>query len=316
MKEEKAKSSISVLVNIVSTVVLVFSIIICVLIIISLKSSSGVAQIFGYTVFSVQSDSMEPLFFEDDLIVVRCTKPTDRFEVGDVVSYHTYDKAGTRFVNTHRVVKVLKGETRDRYLTQGDNAPQMDEKKLSSNNILGVYTGKRVSGLGKVIDFINSPTGVLLCVVIPSAIIIIAQIFSSSSAAAKRKREMLLEAQEQAQRDRIQLVNEVIAAQRGVPIQPAYAQPIAGSTSGVTFDDAEKQRVIQEFLTQKAEEEAKKQAIIEEYLQKQKEAEQAAKEEAEAAKIKAIIAEFLAQQKAGETTQGTKPTSDSEENKG
>ena len=316
MKEEKAKSSISVLVNIVSTVVLVFSIIICVLIIISLKSSSGVAQIFGYTVFSVQSDSMEPLFFEDDLIVVRCTKPIDRFEVGDVVSYHTYDKAGTRFVNTHRVVKVLKGETRDRYLTQGDNAPQMDEKKLSSNNILGVYTGKRVSGLGKVIDFINSPTGVLLCVVIPSAIIIIAQIFSSSSAAAKRKREMLLEAQEQAQRDRIQLVNEVIAAQRGVPIQPAYAQPIAGSTSGVTFDDAEKQRVIQEFLTQKAEEEAKKQAIIEEYLQKQKEAEQAAKEEAEAAKIKAIIAEFLAQQKAGETTQDTKPTSDSEENKG
>lgn len=316
MKEEKAKSSISILVNIVSTVVLVFSVIICILIIMSLKSSSGVAQVFGYTVFSVQSDSMEPVFYEGDLIVVRCTKPADRFEKGDVVSYFTYDKVGTRFVNTHRIVKVLKGETRDRYLTQGDNAPQMDDKKLSSSNILGVYTGKRVSGLGKVIDFINSPTGVLLCVVIPSAIIIVAQIISSSSNAAKRKRQMLLEAQEQAQRDRIQLVNDVLAAQRGVPMQPVYAQPTAADFTGMEFDDAEKQRVIQEFLSKKAEEEAKKQAIIEEYLQKQKEAEQAAKEEAEAAKIKAIISEFLAQQKAGETAQSAEQSSDSQDNPG
>ena len=316
MKEEKAKSSLSVVVNIISTVVLLFSVIICVLIIISLKSSSGVAQIFGYTVFSVQSDSMEPVFYEGDLIVVRCTKATDRFEVGDVISYFTYDKAGTRFVNTHRVVEVLKGETRDRYLTKGDNAPQADEKKLSSSNILGEYTGKRVSGLGKVIDFVNSPTGVLLCVVIPSAIIIIAQVVSYSSNASRRKKEMFAQAQEQARQERIQLVNDVLAAQRGVPIANGYAPAPSVDLSGVQFDEPEKQRVIEEFLSKKAQEEAKKQAIIEEYLQKQKEAEQAAKEEADAAKIKAIIAEFLAQQKAGEAAQNSKEPSDSEENQG
>ena len=298
MKDQKENNLVSTVANIVSTIVLVFAILICVLVIISMKSSSGVAHLFGYSVLSVQSDSMDPVFEEGDLIVIRCTKPTDRFEKGDIVSFFAYDNTGMRFVNTHRIVKVVHGETRDRYTTKGDNAVAEDSKRLYSSNIVGQYIGKRISGLGKIIDFINSPTGVLLCVVIPSAIIIIAQAVSYGTSAAKRKKQMLLDAEERARQERIQLVNDVVNAQRGVPVG-AYTAPPALDPN-VQIDEPEKQRVIEEYLAKQREEEAKKQAIIEEYLQKQKEAEQAAKEEAEAAKIKAIIAEFLAQQKAGE----------------
>ncbi len=310
MDKPKEKNLVSSIANILSTVVLVISIAICVLVIISMKSSTGVANLFGYSVLSVQSDSMEPVFQKNDLIVIHMTKPSDRFKEGDIVSFVSYDSAGTRCVNTHRIVHVDKGETRDRYTTKGDNAVANDRKKLYSNSIIGEYTGKKVAGLGKIVDFINSPTGILLCVVIPSAIIIIAQVVNYVTAASKRKRQMLLEAEERARQERIQLVNDVVAAQRGAGSGGTYVQQTPVLDPSVQFDEPEKQRVIQEFLQKQAQEEAKKQAIIEEYLQKQKEAERAAKEEADAAKIKAIIAEFLAQQHQAEES-ASKPDAES-----
>jgi signal peptidase len=316
MDKPKEKTLVSKVANIISSVVLVFSILICVLVITSMKSSTGVANIFGYSFLSVKSNSMTPVFKENDLIIVRVTKPDDRFGVGDIVSFIDYDAASRRFVNTHRIVKVASADGVNLYTTKGDNAPQEDAKKKYSASIIGQYTGKKISGIGKALDFVNSPTGVLLCVVVPSAIIIITQAFSYGTAAAKRKREMLLEAEERARVERIQLVNDVVAAQRGVVPGGTYIQtPMVDPN--VQFDEPEKQRVIEEFLQKQAQEEAKKQAIIEEYLQKQKEAEQAAKEEAEAAKIKAIIAEFLAQQqKSGEAEPKPESPSEPEDSEG
>ena len=309
----KEKTLTQTVANIVSTVVLVFSVVICVLVIISMKSSSGVANIFGYAVLSVRSDSMEPTFYENDLIIVKMTEPSQRFKKGDVISFQAYDSSGSRFVNTHRIADVIAGETRDRYITKGDNSDHKDSKKLYSTDIIGQYTGKRVSGLGKIVDIINSPTGVLLCVVIPSAIIIIAQALSYASAASRRKKLMLLEAEERARNERIQLVNDVVAAQRGAAGGTFVQMPKLDPSQ---IDDPEKQRVIEEFLQKQQEEEAKKQAIIEEYLAKQKEKEAQAKEEAEAAKIKAIIAEFLAQQKAGDAPANEPEPSDNGETQG
>ena len=311
-KQQEEKSLVSTIANIISSIVLVFAILICATVIISMKSSSGVANVFGYSVLSVQSDSMEPTFEEGDLIVIRMTKPSERFKKGDIVSFFAYDDSGTRFINSHRIVDVMHGETRDRYTTKGDNSAAEDNKKLYSGNIIGEYTGKKIGKLGRIVDFINSPTGILLCVVIPSAIIIIAQAVSYANSAQKRKKQMLLEAEERARQERIQLVSDVVAAQRGAAggtyIPPVQLDP------NVPIDDADKQRVIQEYLQQQAQEEARKQAIIEEYLQRQREAEQAAKEEAEAAKIKAIIAEFLAQQqKAGEGESESSEKKDSAE---
>lgn len=318
MNNQKPKTLVSTIANVVSTIVLIFSIVVCTLVIASMKSSSGVANIFGYSVLSVQSDSMEPVFNEGDLIVIRCTKTTQRFKKGDIVSFIAYDASGTRFVNTHRIVNVVKGETRDRYTTKGDNAPNEDIKKLYSSNIVGIYADKKVSGLGKVVDFFNSPFGVLLSVVIPSAIIIIAQAVSYVHGQQARKKEMMLEAEERARQDRIDLVNEVVNAQRNAGIGAAgyvaATAPVTPLPDTVDVDDPEKQRIIEEFLAKQRLEEAKKQAIIEEYLQKQKEQEQAEKAEVEAAKIKAIIAEFLAQQKAAETDETPEVSSD--ENQG
>lgn len=277
--------------NIFATIVLIFAILICVLVIASMKSSTGMAQLFGYSVLSVQSGSMEPVLYEGDLIVIKCTDKDMTFEEGDIITFTAYNDYGQKFLNTHRIIEKNVSNIRNSYITKGDNADSVDSRKVYQNFVLGKYTGHKVPGLGTVLDFVSSGIGVLLCVVLPSAIIIAWQIFAFAKESSKRKREFLEAVAQQAQANSGRYVEEYLASQN-LSLMPgaAHASP--------ELAEYEKQQIINEYLRAQKEEEAKKQAIIEEYLRKQKEAEEEAKAEAEAAKIKAIISEFLAQQQA------------------
>jgi len=281
--------------NIFATIVLIFSILICVLVIASMKSSTGMAQLFGYSLLSVQSESMEPVFYEGDLIVIKCTDKDMTFEEGEIITFTAYDEYGQKFLNTHRIVKKHVSSIRNSYVTKGDNADNADNRKVYQNFVLGKYTGHKVAGLGTVLDFVSTGLGVLLCVVLPSAIIIVWQIFTYVKESSKRKKEFLEAVAQQAQANSGRFVEEYLASQN-LSVKPAAAQV------SPELAEYERQQVINEFLRSQKEEEAKKQAIIEEYLAKQKAAEEEAKAEAEAAKIKAIISEFLAQQNAAEKT--------------
>ncbi len=255
--------------NVLSSVILVFSIVICAMVIISTKSSTGVANLGGYSFLSVQSDSMEDEFFPGDLIMIRRYNKTHKYDVDDIISFLAFDNTGSMYINTHRVVEVIQSNGSYSYVTKGDNADKPDKKHVASSKILGQYNGKRVSNLGKFFDFAGTSQGVLLLIVLPAALIVIWQLFGYLRSLAIDKKT-----------------------------QPVYqtAQPRSYPPAAQSDKDA----IIREYLRQQQEEEARKQQIIEEYLQKQKELEQAEKEKAEEAKIKAIIAEFLAQQKAAE----------------
>lgn len=257
--------------NVLSSVILVFSIVVCAMVIISTKSSTGVANLGGYSFLAVQSDSMEDEFFAGDLIMIRRYSKTHQYDEGDIISFLAFDNTGSMYINTHRVVEVIYSEGVHSYVTKGDNADKPDKKHVTSSKILGQYTGKRVSNLGKFFDFAETSQGVLLLIVLPAALIVIWQLFGYLRSLAIDKKSQP---------------------------QPVYqnAQPRSYPPAAQSDKDA----IIREYLRQQQEEEARKQQIIEEYLQKQKELEQAEKEKAEEAKIKAIIAEFLAQQKAAE----------------
>jgi len=260
--------------NVLSSIILIFSIVVCAMVIISTKSSTGVANLGGYSFLSVQSDSMEDIFFPGDLIMVKRYNKTHQYKENDIISFIAYDNTGSMYINTHRVIKVKNTNGYISYVTKGDNADEPDRKEVPSSRILGTYTGKRVSNLGKFFDFAETSQGVLLLIVLPAALIVIWQLFGYLRS---------------------------LAIDKKTQPQPAYqnAQPRSYPPAAQSDKDA----IIREYLRQQQEEEARKQQIIEEYLQKQKELEQAEKEKAEEAKIKAIIAEFLAQQKAAEEKQ-------------
>ncbi len=280
------------IINIVSTVILVLSILICVNVVLSAKADIGVPNFGGYSFMSVKSNSMNPTFYKGDLIIVKRYKNdgSHEYKVGDVISFVAKNNTGDHYVNTHRINEIIEGADYKAYVTKGDHpkAP-VDESHIPASNILGVYTGVRIPKLGKVLDFTQTPNGVVLMIVLPAALIVMWQLFSYLRSLAVGKQAANVTA---------------IATAKPSQAPQQYYPPAA---------ESEKEAIIQEYLRQQQAEEAKKQKIIEEYLAKQKELEEAEKAKAEEEKIKAIIAEFLAQQKAAEQA-GESDSADDETN--
>ncbi|MBR6427252.1 MAG: signal peptidase I [Clostridia bacterium] len=277
------KKAVKVVSNVLSSVILIASILVCAVVIISAKSSTGVAKLGNKSFLSVKSDSMSPTFDPGDLIVITRYNAAHSYDVDDVISFVAYADSGAMFINTHRIVgKELNTKNVYVYTTKGDNSQETDKKKVASSKILGLYTGKKIVGAGKVFDLMQSAKGVLYFVVLPAALIVIWQLvcYLVPIASDNKKSRM--------------------APANGTSYAPPHYYPPA--------TENEKDAIIREYLARKEAEELKKQKIIEEYLAREKEKEEAEKAKAEEAKIKAIISEFLAQQKAAENAESTENT--------
>ena len=114
---------------------------------------------------------MKGTFNEGDLIFSKVsTSAGDRFEVGDIVTF-TQNIGGENRLNTHRIVEVVKeADGSELYRTQGDNReqnPEPDEVLKSPSDILAVYTGAKIGGLGNVLSFLRTSTGFFLCILLP-----------------------------------------------------------------------------------------------------------------------------------------------------
>lgn len=163
-EEKKSNKVIETVGDIVTAVILVFSVIFTALTLASLKSENGLPNVAGYSLFSVQSDSMEPVFYTGDLLLIKEYGGED-LEPGDIISFRTIEQ-GQYIINTHRIVECHDIEGYKTYTTRGDNTPANDKTDVVASEIVGVYayksdqvdgvdSGKRVKGLGKAIDFVK-----------------------------------------------------------------------------------------------------------------------------------------------------------------
>ncbi len=275
--------------NIVSTVILVISIVICVNVVLSANADIGVPNFGNYSFLTVKSNSMNPTFYEGDLIIVRRYRPEKKhnYEVDDVISFVAKSNTGENFVNTHRIVEVIEGANGRSYVTKGDHPKAtVDKSHVDYRNVLGVFTGVRVAKLGRFLEYTKTPNGVILLIILPAALIVIWQLIGYFRSLERRR--------------------ATPAANSMAATSPQQYYPPAA--------ESEKEAIIQEYLREQRAEEARKQQIIEEYLAKQKEIEEQEKAKAEEEKIKAIIAEFLAQQKAAENATKKSAEDSDEEN--
>ncbi|MBP5411181.1 MAG: signal peptidase I [Lachnospiraceae bacterium] len=134
------------------------------------KSGNGVPSIFGLEFFSVQTPSMYPTMNEGDLIFSTKVKDVTKLEKGtDIISYWTIID-GERAINTHRIYEIYDGGGYLIFATKGDNNPTEDPLTVHESEIVGKYTGKKIAGAGKVFDFLQTPTGFGLIVVLPVAV--------------------------------------------------------------------------------------------------------------------------------------------------
>ncbi len=184
---------------------------------ITAKANNGVPDLFGYSPFSVRTDSMAPTLSKGDYILVEECEP-ETLKVGDVVTYFTFID-GARVVNTHRIVDVIEDGSLVQYQTQGDNKetnPEPDPVLLAPGDVIGIYTDKRIPQMGAVIDYLSTQIGFFLVILLPVLLFTLYQIYNLVKIILHNQKVDMINAANEATSDEVKdaIIKEYLAKQK------------------------------------------------------------------------------------------------------
>lgn len=187
--KSKTKKIIDIVVNVVLWLFVIFSIFVTVVAVSVDKDGENVPIVGGKCYLTVLSTSMEGKkpdgiaadkpsgFNKGDLIVAKYIgKDLDaktKLGIGDVISFrfdvNNDGKIDKGELNTHRIVDLVKdGEGNvTGYITKGDNNLTNDANPVYFGDIVAVYSGRRLAGIGNVLTFLSSKLGFGLCIILP-----------------------------------------------------------------------------------------------------------------------------------------------------
>ncbi len=100
-----------------------------------------------------------------DLIFATGVDDASELEIGDIITYWTVIE-GERVLNTHRITEIYDGGGYLIFSTKGDSNTAEDALTVHESEIVGKYVSK-ITGVGKVFDYLQTSTGFLLIVVVP-----------------------------------------------------------------------------------------------------------------------------------------------------
>ena len=213
------KAILNTIINILIVMILVASLLIAVMALTS--RASGISTVFGYTVQTIQSDSMKGVSpdgyeggnFEDgDLIIGKSTGYSDsaEYQLGDIVTFRSADSEGNPMLIVHRIVDKIEYGDSFLYQTWGDNreiaqVPDQTEAEyyLYPIDIGSVfysedYHGVTLKGVGRVLDFVQTQLGFFLVVLLPMIAFFLYELIRVVLNATKFKKEKYEEEKEEA----------------------------------------------------------------------------------------------------------------------
>ena len=178
--KKENKKDIKKIINIIVNVLLIVAIVLAAFstyISFVSTSGSGIPSIFGISFLSVQTDSMYPTLKPGDLIIdttIKNNEEVEELQVGDVITFWTNEQ-GQLILNTHRITAIypesINGFTS--FQTSGDKAGTADYNNVHAADVVGKWTGARIPGVGNMVDYLQTPTGFFLLVIVPVLIFFI-----------------------------------------------------------------------------------------------------------------------------------------------
>lgn len=220
----KSKKILSVIFNVLVAIILIFAVFITLNV--AFSARKGYASLFGYSYVSVQSSSMsgeKPAGYETkpdgfnkgDLIKIKLLSGEEKsgLSQGDVITYFMAI-GGERKLNTHRIISVGTGaDGRTVYTTKGDSYLVGDNvEAVYDTDVVGLYTGKKYAGVGKITDFLHSSEGFFVCVVLPSFAIVAyygVNLFLTVKNSGHRKNKAVLSSEE-IEKIKLELMRELL----------------------------------------------------------------------------------------------------------
>lgn len=131
-----------------------------------------IPSFFGWKPFIVLSGSMETEIYAGDVAVVK-EEDTMNLKKGDIIAFKSGD-----IIITHRIYDIIQEDGETKYITKGDNNNAEDNGYVLPEQIEGVYQFK-ISRLGNLAMFVQTPTGMLICLSIPFIILVLVQMIDS-----------------------------------------------------------------------------------------------------------------------------------------
>ncbi len=162
---DKTYRALTIIGTVLCIILVPILIINCTLIVKSLVNKDEVPSIGGTMPLIVLTDSMYPDIKSGDIIICKRINPED-IKVDDVISF--YDPAGNgTAVVTHKVVEVINNNGQLSFRTKGINNNTEDRLPVRADKVIAEYTGIRIPAAGNVAIFMQSSTGLIVCVIVP-----------------------------------------------------------------------------------------------------------------------------------------------------
>lgn len=172
MAKEKTSTTHKILsvIGVVLCIILIPILIINITLIIkSATNKDEVPSISGYLPMIVLTDSMYPEIKSGDLIICH-TIDAEAVRENDVIAF--FDPAGNgSSVVTHRVAEIVNKDGKLSFRTKGDNNNTEDKDLVPAENLVGIYK-TRIAGAGNIAMFMQTTTGLIVCVVLPIILLV------------------------------------------------------------------------------------------------------------------------------------------------
>lgn len=134
-----------------------------------IAEKKGKNPLYGF--YTIISSSMEPTINVYDVVLVRKTS-VGKLKNGDIITFYSNNSYFGDTPITHRIVK----KDSDNFVVKGDNNQNVDNDKVSPDNIIGKVI-LIIPSLGKLQFFLASKKGFVLAIIIPALIIITYDIY-------------------------------------------------------------------------------------------------------------------------------------------
>lgn len=154
------------------------------------KTGSDKSPLFS--AYVILTNSMVPTINVDDAIVVKRTASRS-LNIGDIITFSSSDPMHLGLTVTHRIVgKQISQNGAYIFRTKGDNNNSEDPTWVIEDNIYGKVLLK-IPQLGVVRNFLLTPFGFSVAIILPAVLIIIYDIFKFSKLLKKKKEDEELE---------------------------------------------------------------------------------------------------------------------------
>ena len=139
-------------------------------------------HIFGIYMFNIVSESMEPTFYKDDLVIVKKCKMQE-LQKGDIITFKQDDRT-----ISHRMIAITQEDGEFKFITKGDNNDILDKETVEMKDVYGkvLFSVKKI---GKFIHYIQNVRGLINIVIFIVIIYVLISLRDNQKNSRKIKRK-------------------------------------------------------------------------------------------------------------------------------